>query len=230
MSKLTLNLPLRYRIDLKMVKRRDLSGVEEKTFIPRIHDLKSWRNGNKVSRFFRHMFEHKKWNRVLGSHLAIAAIASTMLPNVMPAYSSSFVNGTGTVNLSTAPITIKTERGIQFPLSNMHINQGYFSYHPALDLKASVGDDVKSIMVGTVVEASHSRFGYGNAVLISHGGGIETLYAHLSKILVKTGDNVDLDTIIGKAGTTGRSTGPHLHLEVRENGSPVNPRRVLPQF
>ena len=230
MSKLTLNLPLRYRIDLNLVKRREVSDVDEKTFIPRIRDFKSWRTGNKASRFFRHMFEHKNLSRVLGSHLAVAAIASTMLPNVLPAYSSTFINGNGTVNLSTSPIVVKTEHGVQFPLAQMHINQGYFAYHPAIDLKATIGDSIRPLMVGTVIEAEYSRIGYGNVVMVAHGEGFETLYAHMSKIYVKVGQHVDMDTILGEAGTTGHSTGPHLHLEVRENGSPINPLRILPKI
>ncbi len=176
------------------------------------------------------MFEHKNINRVLGTHLAVAAIASTMLPSVLPSYTSNFINGSNVINMETTPITLKTEHGIQFPLSQMHINQGYFSYHPALDLKAVVGDPIRPIMVGTVSEAEFSRLGYGNVVLVNHGDGIESLYAHMSKIFVKKGDHVDLNTVLGEAGTTGHSTGPHLHFEVRENGVSVNPLRVLPSF
>ncbi len=230
MSKLSLNLPLRYRIDLNMVKRRDSAPVEEKTFIPRLKDLKSWRNGNKISRFFRHMFEHDNLNRVLGRNLAVAAIAGTMLPNVLPAYTSNFNSGNVSINTSTTPIQLKTEHGIQAPLAVMHINQGYFTYHPGIDFKGTKGDPVKSIMVGTVEAAEYSPVGYGNAVLINHGQGFSSLYAHLSKINVKQGDAVTMDTVIGHVGSTGRSTGAHLHLEVRENGVPINPLRLLPKF
>lgn len=230
MSKLSLNLPLRYRIDLHMVKRREESPVDQKTFIPRLKDVKSWRNGNKISRFFRHMFEHENLHKVLSRNLAVAAIAGTMLHGVLPAAASNFANGDLTVNMATTPIVLNTEHGVQEPLNSMHINQGYFSYHPGLDLKGTIGDPIKPIMVGTVVEADYSRVGYGNVVMVNHGGGIETVYAHMSKILVKVGDSVNLDTVLGLIGSTGHSTGPHLHLEVRENGSTVNPLRVLPSF
>ncbi len=230
MSKLSLNLPLRYRIDLNMVKRRELLLVEQKNFIPRLKDIKSWRNGNKLSRFFRHMFEHENIHKVLSRNLAVAAIAGTMLHGVIPASASNFINGNVTINMATTPIVLNTEHGIQEPLTTMHINQGYFSYHPGVDLKGTIGDPIKPIMVGTVVEAGFSRVGYGNVVMVDHGGGIETVYAHMSKILVKEGQSVNLDTVLGLIGTTGHSTGPHLHLEVRENGSTVNPLRVLPPF
>jgi hypothetical protein len=213
-----------------MVKRREEFTVEKKNFIPRLKDMKSWRNGNKVSRFFRHMFEHENLHKVLGRNLAVAAIAGTMLHGVLPASASNFASGNITVNMSTAPLVLNTEHGIQEPLSSMHINQGYFSYHPGIDLKGTIGDPIHPIMVGTVVEAGYSHVGYGNVVMVNHGGGIETVYAHMSKIFVKTGDAVNLDSVLGLIGSTGHSTGPHLHLEVRENGSTVNPLRVLPAF
>lgn len=229
MSKLTLELPMRYRIDLSLIKRREVAPVGE-NFIPRIKDFKSWRNGNKLSRFFRHIFEHKNINRVLGSNLAVAALAATMLPQVTPALTSTYASGNAVVNMNTAPITFKTERGVQYPLQKMHINQGYFAYHPGVDLKGAKGDPIKSIMVGTVEVAEYSRFGYGNSVIINHGDGFASLYAHMSKINVKTGDRVDLNTVIGEVGSTGRSTGFHLHLEVRENGVSINPFRILPKI
>lgn len=176
------------------------------------------------------MFEHENMHKVLSRNLAIAAIAGTMLHGVIPAAASNFQSGNITFNMSTTPIVLNTEHGIQEPLTSMHINQGYFSYHPGIDLKGTIGDDIRPIMVGTVVEANYSRVGYGNVVMVDHGGGIETLYAHMSKILVQVGDNVNLDTVLGHVGSTGHSTGPHLHFEVRENGSTVNPLRVLPAF
>jgi murein DD-endopeptidase MepM/ murein hydrolase activator NlpD len=64
-------------------------------------------------------------------------------------------------------------------------------------------------------------------ILISHGNGYSTVYAHLSKQLVKAGDQVKKGDLIGKMGSTGRSTGPHLHFEIRENGTPIDPQKIL---
>lgn len=160
----------------------------------------------------------------------MAALAGTMLHGVVPATVSTFNSGNVEVNMSTTPIVLNTEHGIQQPLQTMHINQGYFSYHPGLDLKGTIGEPIKPIMVGTVIEAGYSRVGYGNVVMVDHGNNLQTLYAHMSKILVKVGDSVTLNSVLGLVGTTGHSTGPHLHLEVRDNGMNVNPLRVLPAF
>lgn len=176
------------------------------------------------------MFEHDKLNKVLGRNLAVAAIASTMLHGVLPASASTFRSGNITINMATTPIVLNTKQGVQLPLSTMKVNQGYFGYHPAIDLKGSTGDQIRPIMVGTVVDANYSKVGYGNVVMVDHGEGIESVYAHMSKIFVKTGDYVKLDSVLGLVGSTGHSTGPHLHLEVRENGSTINPTRVLPKF
>jgi murein DD-endopeptidase MepM/ murein hydrolase activator NlpD len=100
------------------------------------------------------------------------------------------------------------------------------SKHSGLDLAAPTGTPVRTTAFGKVVSSTYDRE-YGNMVKIDHGGGIETLYAHLSERLVKTGDKVNRGDLIGKVGSTGRSTGPHLHYEVRVNGNPVNPTQYL---
>ena len=79
---------------------------------------------------------------------------------------------------------------------------------------------------GTVVTAGRTG-GYGNLVEIDHGSGLSTRYAHLSRVLVKAGDTVDAGETIGLSGSTGRSTGPHLHYEVRRNGRASDPARFL---
>lgn len=95
--------------------------------------------------------------------------------------------------------------------------------HEGIDLAGSIGTNVRSSGNGTVKVAEYTSGGYGNEIVVDHGFGYTTRYAHLSKILVIPGQTVRRGEIIGKLGSTGKSTGPHLHYEVRKNNVPVNP-------
>jgi murein DD-endopeptidase MepM/ murein hydrolase activator NlpD len=103
---------------------------------------------------------------------------------------------------------------------------GEGAFHAGLDLRAPMGSIVQSTADGLVFFAGRDA-GYGNAVLIDHGYGITTKYGHLSRIVVVVGQEVKKGQIIGAVGMTGRSTGPHLHYEVKLNDTPVNPYRYL---
>ena len=107
-----------------------------------------------------------------------------------------------------------------------HPVTGRYTLHTGIDIAASSGTTVVASRNGKVVSAGYSG-SYGNLIVISHGNGIETAYAHLSSINVRVGETVSQGQMIGKVGTTGRSTGPHLHFEVRINGTPVNPSKYI---
>jgi len=99
-------------------------------------------------------------------------------------------------------------------------------FHSGVDLKAHWGDAVGASQAGTV-EFAGWYHGYGNMIIINHGGGVATHYAHLSSFNVEQGMHVERGTIIGRAGSTGRATSPHLHYEVRIDGNPMDPFQPL---
>ena len=104
---------------------------------------------------------------------------------------------------------------------------GTSRYHSGIDIGADYGDSVRAADSGVVIYADWMG-GYGKAVIVEHGNGISTLYAHNSELLVGEGQRVRKGEVISRVGSTGYSTGPHLHFEVRQNGSPVSPMDYLP--
>lgn len=100
------------------------------------------------------------------------------------------------------------------------------AFHGGIDFRTPTGTPILSTGTGIVVHAGRNG-GYGKMVEIDHGNGITTRYAHLSSVEVREGDHLTIGTRIGKSGSTGRSTGPHLHYEVRRNGNAVDPMRFL---
>ncbi|MEH1772770.1 MAG: peptidoglycan DD-metalloendopeptidase family protein [Nostoc sp.] len=108
----------------------------------------------------------------------------------------------------------------------MHPILGYRRFHAGLDFAASYGSKIRAADSGTVIFAGWYG-GYGRAVIIDHGKGITTLYGHTSELYVTEGQTVERGQAIGAVGSTGFSTGPHLHFEVRRNGTPVDPTNYL---
>lgn len=108
----------------------------------------------------------------------------------------------------------------------IHPIHGYSLMHNGIDMNAGSGQAIVSASSGTVIFAG-AKGGYGNTIMVDHGGGMVTLYAHQSKFAVSAGQSVERGQTIGYVGSTGVSTGPHLHFEVRINGNPVNPAKYL---
>ena len=124
------------------------------------------------------------------------------------------------------------------PVAHSYITSGFggradpfgggSQYHKGIDFDANTGDPVLSVADG-VVSYAGARSGYGNVVEVDHGNGYVTRYAHNSRLLVRVGELVRVGKQLAKAGSTGRSTGAHVHFEVWENGRVVNPRKFLGQ-
>jgi murein DD-endopeptidase MepM/ murein hydrolase activator NlpD len=98
--------------------------------------------------------------------------------------------------------------------------------HTGIDFRAPSGQEARATAAGKVLTAGYSR-GYGYMVEIDHGDGLRTRFAHLSKIVAKKGQTVAKGDVIGRTGSTGRSTGPHLHYEIRVNGRAVDPMTFI---
>ena len=148
---------------------------------------------------------------------------------VAPSYSYTTPSSS---NYSSGRSTQKVELGIAFvkPTSGT-ITSRYGSNdsvrdhtHSGLDVAAPTGTPIKAAAGGTVTYSGNAGDGYGYYVVISHGNGVQTVYAHCSKLLVKKGQKVSAGELIAKVGSTGNSTGPHLHLEIRKNGVTLNPQ------
>jgi murein DD-endopeptidase MepM/ murein hydrolase activator NlpD len=102
------------------------------------------------------------------------------------------------------------------------------NFHQGIDIASPSYQEVKAAMDGEVILARNSRSGYGNVVVLRHDAGFSTIYGHLNVIIAKEGEAVHQGQAIGGVGSTGKSTGPHLHFELRREGHPLDPLPLLP--
>ena len=151
------------------------------------------------------------------------------LPEEYDIWSNTSINPYN-VSLVGMKDTIKLDVSGYCPPSVKHVtsNWGFrkWKFHYGIDLKVHRGDTVKSAFDGTVRITRRDR-GYGYFVVVRHDNGLETLYGHLNKILVKPDQRVKAGEAVGMGGNTGRSTGYHLHLEFRYLGNPINPNDIV---
>lgn len=147
---------------------------------------------------------------------------------VVPGGSKPFIPRA--VTAYTGPIPEGASQGsgaFEWPASGT-IYQGFFPWHPAVDIAAYIGAPVLAADSGYVIVSGWDNTGYGFHVVIDHGNGYQTLYAHLNSIYVNVGDNLAKGQQIGEMGNTGNATGPHLNFEVRQNTVQRNPIGFLP--
>ncbi len=146
------------------------------------------------------------------------------------------------VNPQTKEITLFTPTGEVFKKLNISVTWPvagvisqefgdtelpYYLYHTGIDIAGRKGDPVTVAFKGKVIHTGTLSWGFGKHIIVDHGDNITTVYAHLDTILVEKDDEVEPGKVIGTEGSTGWSTGPHLHFEVRVFGIPVNPRVFL---
>ncbi|PYV06077.1 MAG: hypothetical protein DMG26_03950 [Acidobacteria bacterium] len=159
--------------------------------------------------------------QILFSQILLAQLPSGPHPRQQAAGAGP---GAGIPAVATIPPR-REAGGIQWPLRGPIGEE----FHQGLDIDAPLGSPVTAAANGVVLRADSSEHRYGNQITLDHGRGITTHYAHLSRMSVSPGQHVQQGQVIGNVGMTGRTTGPHLHFEVRVHGQAVNPRRFLRQ-
>lgn len=179
---------------------------------------------NLVSFALRPLATHRRLRAGLGVSLTVLVICGAVW-QPMPLRADTG----GKLEMVVVPegsVSLKTDETVQIPLVEYRLTQKFWFLHAGLDMATLTGTQIRPVMAGRVIKAERDA-GYGNHVIVEHNGNWESLYAHMSKIRVSVGQSVGLNTILGEVGSTGHSTGPHLHLEIREDGKLVNPGAIL---
>jgi murein DD-endopeptidase MepM/ murein hydrolase activator NlpD len=226
MKKINLELPkYRLQLHLKLVKRR--KPLLDEPILPTRSDVnRKYRSGTFTGRLIRYFADHKSIRKIFASGFAALVIGISFVPQ------TTNVQAQGDETIIQSQTNLVTENGMTYPVEPVIINQNYSFFHPAIDFGGEIGQPIKPVMTGVATYTGWDYSGYGNLVVIDSKTGnnsYEIYYAHLSKIEVKTGQTVDVNTEIGKIGETGHATGPHLHLEIYQNGVHLNPLTVLSQ-
>jgi len=181
----------------------------------------------------------KPFNGVLNPR--IHRLVSLLNPSIKQGWDNEEVFGKNNNNLQGLKDTIwlcmnesddnPFEEGFHLPLSNVVVTSRYGPrsgrYHNGIDLGLKIGDTIYAMFSGKVRYAKYNEGGFGNLVILRHYNGLETFYAHMSKFLVDPNEEVRVGQPIGLGGNTGRSTGPHLHLEVRFYEGAINPEEII---
>ena len=220
MLSFSLNFPSR-RLKITLTKRKYFRG--EKTIF---ETLKNIRSGSRVSRLFRFLFEKRKIRTILGGNLALLVLTASILSPQVSALST--ISETEVTTLSPGVVELTTKVSIKPPVEEVRITQRFSFFHPGVDFDGITGEAVYPIMEGQVESVIYDRFALGNHIILNHGSGLKSVYAHLSKIEVGVGDKVDTNKVIGRIGATGMAFGDHLHFEVLDNDRHINPLTVLP--
>ena len=178
-----------------------------------------------ISKFFRKAFEGKRVKRLIGAGLMGLMVFLGVMENALAVKAQE-----ADATLITTPQTeVITEKTLEKPLDGA-LAQGFHGFHRGIDILDPVGTEIKPVTRGRVVEVSQGRLGWGNTVVIEHEKGLKSRYAHMKDFNVQEGDQVEKGTVLGWVGMTGWTTGPHLHLEIYQDGWAIDPAQILPVF
>lgn len=180
---------------------------------------------NRFSKIFRRVFEHKKSRKTISAGLIVAVMAFGQMSNLWAAPTQA----TEVALISQPETPLVTQTTLEKPLDG-RLAQGFHGFHRGIDLLAPLGTPIEPITGGVVAEVSLGRIGWGNTVVIDHGNGLLSRYAHMREVRVIEGEAVAKDQLLGNVGLTGWTTGPHLHLEIYQNGRAIDPVAILPAF
>jgi murein DD-endopeptidase MepM/ murein hydrolase activator NlpD len=222
MVTISINLPRRYRLHFRLEKKPGRSV--KRALLKNLKKFVGKRGGTKIARVFRFFFDRYSIKNLLGANLIILSLGASLINAPTTAVAGTI----DSVEVSS-PTVLSTRQGVRVPLNAKNVTQGYWPLHRGVDLNGKTGDPVYPMSGGTIVEAGWSNSGYGKNVVVDHGNGYKSLYAHLSEIEVTVGQKIDNETEIGKVGATGRAFGDHLHLELYENDKNINPLTLLPK-
>lgn len=216
----------KYRLDVKLTKKRNVPGSQ--TLIQELKNLSNIRSGNRASRVIRLVLERINIKTFLGRNIAFVALTTSLLTPAGATFAQTQAD-----KLPESNILLSTESQLttdvvkRYPFDGARLNQPFTFFHPGIDLGGALGTPVFPIQNGVVEFEEYSNYGYGNTIIVNHRNGLRSRYAHLQKIKTKVGDEVTTSTEIGTLGSTGRSTGPHVHLEAYLEGKTIDPRIIL---
>lgn len=169
----------------------------------------------------RKIFERRQIHQMIGGALMGVVLVTTVFNS--PSWAFEFLRA---APLSDQEIILTTEESRRFPVAGV-ISQGFLGGHLGWDITAPQDTAVYPLMEGIVESVGHQPEGFGRYLIVDHGNGFKTLYGHLANFEVKSGEKVNRGEIIGRVGTSGLTTGAHLHFEIWQENQPFSPGEVL---
>lgn len=180
-----------------------------------------------LSSLVRKVIDKTRYKKLVAANIMVAGVVFNTLSSPSHAFDYRVTSNLA-VRPSEVAVSPKTETKFVNPVvMPIGVSQGYHTFHPGIDVRAPKGSPVVAALEGMVVEVSRSNVGYGYYVRMAHEGTVSTLYAHLNSVEVETGERVSKGKKVGTVGTTGWTTGPHLHFEIYEGTKPLNPASVI---